>query len=44
LLLRAGRLVADAPTPDAAAIAARLAAVSGPVNGPADGADLAVPA
>jgi putative ABC transport system ATP-binding protein len=40
LLLRAGRLVADAPTPDAGAIAARLAAVSGPLDGP----ELAVPA
>jgi putative ABC transport system ATP-binding protein len=44
LLLRAGRLVADAPTPDATTIAARLAAVSGPADGPVDGADLAVPA
>jgi len=33
LLLRDGRLVADSPTPDAATIAARLAAVSG--GGPA---------
>ncbi|GIJ69663.1 ABC transporter ATP-binding protein [Virgisporangium ochraceum] len=34
LLLRDGRLVADAPTPDAATIASRLAAVSGAVAVP----------
>jgi predicted ABC-type transport system involved in lysophospholipase L1 biosynthesis ATPase subunit len=43
LLSRDGRLVADAPTPDAATIASRLAAVSGTGSGRVSG-ELAVPA